>query len=80
MPWEWYFEQMFHYLDTIGIRDAVNRLRVIHVAGTKGKGSTCSMVESILRHCGYSTGLYSSPHLIEVTGGMPLGLSPSLSA
>jgi folylpolyglutamate synthase len=39
---------------------------VIHVAGTKGKGSTCAFVESILRHHGYKTGFYSSPHLIKV--------------
>jgi len=33
------------------------------VAGTKGKGSTCAFTESILRHAGYRTGLYTSPHL-----------------
>uniref|UniRef100_A0A7S0HY33 Folylpolyglutamate synthase n=1 Tax=Hanusia phi TaxID=3032 RepID=A0A7S0HY33_9CRYP len=44
----------------------LSRLSVIHVAGTKGKGSTCSMVESILRSKGYRTGLYTSPHLIDV--------------
>lgn len=33
------------------------------VAGTKGKGSTCALLESILRAAGYRTGLYSSPHL-----------------
>jgi dihydrofolate synthase/folylpolyglutamate synthase len=36
---------------------------VVHVAGTKGKGSTAAIVESILRAAGYSTGFYSSPHL-----------------
>ncbi len=35
----------------------------IHVAGTKGKGSTAAMIESILRAAGYRTGLYTSPHL-----------------
>lgn len=44
----------------------LNRLNVIHIAGTKGKGSTCSYVESILRHKGYKTGLYTSPHLLTV--------------
>ena len=39
---------------------------MVHVAGTKGKGSTCAMVESILRHSGYTTGLFTSPHLIDV--------------
>ena len=36
---------------------------VVHVAGTKGKGSTAAMIESILRAAGHSTGFYSSPHL-----------------
>lgn len=39
------------------------KLRVIHVAGTNGKGSTCMMLDSILRKAGYRTGLYTSPHL-----------------
>jgi dihydrofolate synthase/folylpolyglutamate synthase len=37
--------------------------RTIHIAGTKGKGSTAAMIESILRAAGYRTGLYTSPHL-----------------
>ena len=37
---------------------------VITVGGTNGKGSTCAMLESILRSAGYRTGLYSSPHLV----------------
>jgi dihydrofolate synthase/folylpolyglutamate synthase len=37
---------------------------VIHVAGTNGKGSTCAMLEAILRAAGYRTGLFTSPHLI----------------
>ncbi len=40
-----------------------DRLKVIHVAGTNGKGSTCAMIESILRNSNYTTGLYTSPHL-----------------
>jgi dihydrofolate synthase/folylpolyglutamate synthase len=38
-------------------------LRVIHIAGTKGKGSTCALVAYILREAGFSVGLYTSPHL-----------------
>ena len=41
--------------------------KFIHVAGTNGKGSTCAMIANILRHAGYRTGLYTSPHLIEPT-------------
>jgi len=39
-------------------------LRVIHVAGTNGKGSVCSFIDSILRSAGYTTALFTSPHLI----------------
>jgi dihydrofolate synthase/folylpolyglutamate synthase len=41
------------------------RLAVIHVAGTNGKGSVCAMLESVLRASGFKTGLYTSPHLID---------------
>lgn len=44
----------------------IDRLNIIHISGTKGKGSTSAFTESILRKHGYKTGLYSSPHLIEV--------------
>ncbi len=42
-----------------------HKLAVIHVAGTNGKGSVCSMLESVLRASGFKTGLYTSPHLID---------------
>jgi dihydrofolate synthase/folylpolyglutamate synthase len=38
--------------------------KVIHVAGTNGKGSVCAMIDSICRAQGYCTGLFISPHLI----------------
>ena len=41
------------------------RARVIHVAGTNGKGSTCAFAESVARAAGYKTGLFTSPHLVE---------------
>lgn len=41
--------------------------RLIHVAGTNGKGSTCANIASILHAAGVPTGLYTSPHLIEPT-------------
>ena len=48
----------------------------IHVAGTKGKGSTAAMITSILTAEGYGTGLYTSPHLHRVTERIRVGLEP----
>ena len=42
------------------------KLKVIHVAGTNGKGSVCAFTESILRHAGKRTGLFISPHLVKI--------------
>ena len=39
------------------------RLRMVHVAGTNGKGSCCAMIERTLREAGYRTGLYTSPYI-----------------
>jgi dihydrofolate synthase/folylpolyglutamate synthase len=44
-----------------------DHFRVIHVAGTNGKGSTCAFLTSVLREAGYSCGLFTSPHLVEIT-------------
>lgn len=41
------------------------RLRVLHVAGTNGKGTTAAVTESVLRCAGVRTGLYTSPHLVD---------------
>src|SRR4030043_840365 len=41
--------------------------RSVHVAGTKGKGSTAAMITSILTQAGYKTGMYTSPHLLSFT-------------
>jgi dihydrofolate synthase / folylpolyglutamate synthase len=43
-----------------------NTFKSLHVAGTKGKGSTCAFAESILRAAGLKTGMYVSPHLQDV--------------
>ncbi len=58
--------------------------RVIHVAGTNGKGSTCAMIEAGLRAAGVRTGLFTSPHLdqpterIQIAG--PCGFSRNVRA
>ena len=41
-----------------------DKLQVIHIAGSKGKGSTAALVASVLTHAGHKTGLFTSPHLI----------------
>ena len=41
------------------------KLNIIHVAGTNGKGSTCAILSKILTCAGYKTGLYTSPHILE---------------
>lgn len=41
------------------------KLKCVHVAGTNGKGSTCTFIASVLKKAGYRTGLYTSPYVIE---------------
>lgn len=53
--------RMEHLLALLG--QPQDRFKCVHIAGTKGKGSTAAMVESVLRTAGYRTGLYTSPHL-----------------
>ncbi len=48
------------------LSDPQDRLRIVHVAGSKGKGSTSAMLASVLRRAGYRTGLFTSPHLCRV--------------
>ncbi len=55
-------ERMYSFLETIG--QPQRQLKVIHIAGTKGKGSTCAFIAYILRRAGFRVGLYTSPHLI----------------
>lgn len=63
-------------------------LRIIHVAGTKGKGSTAHFLEALLRAAGFRTGLYTSPHLVDVRERIrldgrpisPLGFAAALEA
>src|SRR2546421_8071276 len=43
-----------------------DQFKTVHVAGTKGKGSTCAMVAAMLQASGYKVGLYTSPHLVDI--------------
>ncbi len=53
--------------------DPQNDVKSIHVAGTKGKGSTCAIIQSILVHAGFKTGLYTSPHLVSFRERIRIG-------
>ncbi|XP_075295246.1 folylpolyglutamate synthase, mitochondrial isoform X1 [Opisthocomus hoazin] len=60
-------EAMRGFLERSGLRvEDLDRLNIIHVTGTKGKGSACAFTECILRSYGLKTGFYSSPHLVQV--------------
>ncbi|HYE82558.1 MAG TPA: folylpolyglutamate synthase/dihydrofolate synthase family protein [Clostridia bacterium] len=63
-------ERTAKLLDFLG--NPHKKLRLIHVAGTNGKGSTTAMIASILSSAGYSTGMYTSPHLYRNTERMTI--------
>jgi imidazole glycerol phosphate synthase glutamine amidotransferase subunit len=54
-------ERVRHLLSLLG--EPQRSFASVHIAGSKGKGSTAAMAESMLRAAGYRTGLYTSPHL-----------------
>ena len=58
-------ERIRRVLDALG--NPQRSYRIVHVAGTNGKGSTCAMIDAGLRAAGIRTGLFTSPHLIEPT-------------
>jgi dihydrofolate synthase/folylpolyglutamate synthase len=55
--------RMFDLLERLG--NPQLRYPILHVAGTKGKGSVCALAASALQAAGYRTGLYTSPHLLD---------------
>ncbi|MEO0511430.1 MAG: cyanophycin synthetase [Planctomycetota bacterium] len=57
-------DRMRRLLDALDNPEA--SLRCVHVAGSKGKGSVCEMTAAAVAGCGYSVGLYTSPHLVDV--------------
>ena len=59
--WVFGLERITVLLEKLG--NPQSRLRVIHIAGSNGKGSVCRFISSILQKAGYITGLYLSPHV-----------------
>ena len=54
-------------LEHSGFLKKLDPSRVVVVAGTNGKGSTCSALDALFRHAGVRAGLYTSPHLVQTT-------------
>ncbi len=73
--WELYEGKDYHIIPTLErIQRAVSHVGLskpsftaLQVGGTNGKGSTCAFLESLLRHHGYKTGWFVSPHLVNET-------------
>ena len=60
---EFNLDRMFALMEELGNPQA--KYPIIHVAGTKGKGSVSALCASALQAAGYKTGLYTSPHLLD---------------
>ncbi|KAL7672066.1 hypothetical protein ACOME3_006964 [Neoechinorhynchus agilis] len=58
--------RMAKMLESLSItQESLRNMNIIHIAGTKGKGTASCYCELILRNHGYRTGMYTSPHLID---------------
>lgn len=64
-------EDTGRFLKRLGNPD--KKLKIIHVAGTNGKGSTCSYMKSILEAAGKKVALFTSPHLVDVRERFRIG-------
>jgi len=69
-------DRMQRLLEAVG--SPHERIPAVHVAGTKGKGSTCSMIAAVLTATGLRTGLFTSPHLTRFEERMAVdGMTPT---
>jgi len=68
-------DRMFALMEALG--NPHSKYPIIHVAGTKGKGSVCALTASALQAAGYKVGLYTSPHLLDYTERIRINGEPS---
>ena len=71
-------ERMARLVERLGHPE--RRFPAVHIAGTNGKGSTAAMVASVLQRAGLSVGLYTSPHLIDLSERMHVNATPIAEA
>jgi dihydrofolate synthase/folylpolyglutamate synthase len=71
---EFNLDRMFALMEELG--NPQGKFPIIHVAGTKGKGSVASLCASALKAAGYKTGLYTSPHLWDYTERIQINGQP----
>jgi dihydrofolate synthase/folylpolyglutamate synthase len=69
-------DRMRKLLDLLG--NPHEQVKMVHVAGTVGKGSTVAMIAAMLQGCGYAVGQYTSPHVVDIReriaiNGQPIG-------
>src|SRR3990172_5008388 len=67
-------DRMFALMESLG--NPQNKYPIIHVAGTKGKGSVSALCASALQAAGYTVGLYTSPHLLDYTERIQINGEP----
>jgi dihydrofolate synthase / folylpolyglutamate synthase len=71
---EFNLDRMFALMEELG--NSHTKYPIIHVAGTKGKGSVSALCASALQAAGYKTGLYTSPHLLDYTERIQINGEP----
>lgn len=71
---EFNLDRMFALMEELG--NPQSKYPIIHVAGTKGKGSVCALCASGLKVAGYKVGLYTSPHLLDFCERIQVGGEP----
>ncbi|KAJ2878980.1 hypothetical protein IWW38_006205, partial [Coemansia aciculifera] len=69
-------ERIIYFLEHILPEDPRAKLRVVHVAGTNGKGSVCALVSEAAVAAGYKVGIFNSPHFLEPNDAIRIQSQP----